>query len=579
MSLAQIQEVPGRSVILLVGPPAAGKSAFCQQTVLNGLALDRPVLYVTTERSTPDAIDLLKDRGLGERAPPALHFVDAFSQTVGVAAPERSDTIQANCLDLNSISIAITRLQERIGRKGILLAFDSLTSPYLFGSTEVVRFARLFLSRFAAEGNSVVALIDEGCGKPEDLVALMSIADGVIELKIDRGTQLLNVVKHPTTHPSRIEVPSTEVRVKKLYEAKIWDWDKIARFYNAQQSGMFQRFSVNVFWPNFAFWSSMLWDPKRFPTMTYETWREFASMTRDMIQLFPWRMKLLFKLVLPTDLSQVKDMKRLFSSFLIPHMKMRRDGVMEYLEDTSKTDEHYIRVYESRECWGFDNVGAGTASVLPPLLAGMCQALEKEEREWNAIEIKCTGLGDPYCEWKLVPGEIDGLRGSLEKDGAVIERIHDRMIGCLMGYLLDEEPLMNRPTLGSDFLMAHPDIALPAMAGERYRMALRMGGARAGKKVGERLMDAGLGEEEALARVIQLLETCNVGKVTAKETWRMKDSCESIYVRILNERWEEPSCYFTTGFLNGLFSAVKNQHVREIKCIARGDPYCEWEIL
>jgi tRNA A37 threonylcarbamoyladenosine biosynthesis protein TsaE len=31
--------------------------------------------------------------------------------------------------------------------------------------------------------------------------------------------------------------------------------------------------------------------------------------------------------------------------------------------------------------------------------------------------------------------------------------------------------------------------------------------------------------------------------------------------------------------LNGLFSAIKNQHVREIKCIAMGDPYCEWEIL
>jgi hypothetical protein len=28
---------------------------------------------------------------------------------------------------------------------------------------------------------------------------------------------------------------------------------------------------------------------------------------------------------------------------------------------------------------------------------------------------------------------------------------------------------------------------------------------------------------------------------------------------------------------NGFFSAVKNQHVKETKCIAMGDPYCEWE--
>ena len=35
----------------------------------------------------------------------------------------------------------------------------------------------------------------------------------------------------------------------------------------------------------------------------------------------------------------------------------------------------------------------------------------------------------------------------------------------------------------------------------------------------------------------------------------------------------------TTVFLNGLFSVIRNQHVREIKCMATGDPYCEWEIV
>jgi predicted hydrocarbon binding protein/KaiC/GvpD/RAD55 family RecA-like ATPase len=579
MSLAQIQEAPDRSVILLVGPPGAGKSAFCQQMVLNALALDRPVLYVTTERGTPDAIGLLKDRGLGERAPSALHFVDAFSQTVGVTAPERPDTIQASCLDLNSISIAITRLQERMGQSGILLVFDSLTSPYLFGGTEVVKFMRLFLSRFAAEGNSVVALIDEGCGKPEDLVALMSIADGVIELEIEKDRQLFNVVKHPSVPPSRIEVPRGETRAKKLYDVQIWDWETIVRYYNASQSGWFQQFEVNVFWPNFAFWSSMLWDPKGFPTMTYAVWREFGGMMRDVVHLFPWHMKLLFKHLIPRNLSRVQDMKKYCKLFAQRHFQFRRDGILEYLDDVSTTDEHYFRVYESRECWGLDNVGAAIGCIVPPLFAGGCKALEKDERDWNIVETKCIGLGDPYCEWRLVPGEIEGLQASLEKDISVVERIHEHLMQRLMGLLLDDTPLVNRPTLGSEFIMAHPDITLPAMAGERYRMALRMGGARAGKRVGERLMDAGLGEEEALGRVVQLLETCNVGKFTTKETWRMKDSCESIYIRILNERWEEPSCYFTTGFLNGLFSAVKNQHVREMKCIAMGDPYCEWEIL
>jgi predicted hydrocarbon binding protein len=51
------------------------------------------------------------------------------------------------------------------------------------------------------------------------------------------------------------------------------------------------------------------------------------------------------------------------------------------------------------------------------------------------------------------------------------------------------------------------------------------------------------------------------------------------YVEDLLQRLEEASYFSTACFLNGLFSAVKNQHVREIKCIVAGDPYCEWEIV
>ena len=149
-----------------------------------------------------------------------------------------------------------------------------------------------------------------------------------------------------------------------------------------------------------------------------------------------------------------------------------------------------------------------------------------------------------------------------------------------MGFLLHGKPLVERPRLGSDIQLhavwhamgVHPP------AGERYRMALRMGGARSGREVGERLMDAGLSEDEAMKRIFNFLEHCKVGKVTMDETIRIKENCES-FAFWLFRTTGEPCCYFTTGFLNGLFSAVKNQHVRETKCIVAGDPYCEWEII
>ena len=68
-SLAEIQEIPGSNLILLSGPPGAGKSTFCQQVVLNGLAVDKPVIFVTTEHGPTEVIDLLKTKGMGESPP------------------------------------------------------------------------------------------------------------------------------------------------------------------------------------------------------------------------------------------------------------------------------------------------------------------------------------------------------------------------------------------------------------------------------------------------------------------------------------------------------------------------------
>jgi KaiC/GvpD/RAD55 family RecA-like ATPase len=183
LSLAEVQEVPKKSLILLTGSPGAGKSTFCHQVVLNGLAVEKPIIFVTTEHGPAEIIDLLKERGMGEPPPGALSFVDAFGETVGAETPERPDTVGANCEDLNSISMAIAKLQEGIGRRDVLLTFDSLTSPYLFNEKEVFRFMRLCLAKFASQGNSVLALMDEGCGKEEDLGAMMSIADGILRME------------------------------------------------------------------------------------------------------------------------------------------------------------------------------------------------------------------------------------------------------------------------------------------------------------------------------------------------------------------------------------------------------------
>jgi predicted hydrocarbon binding protein/KaiC/GvpD/RAD55 family RecA-like ATPase len=589
--LAEIQDVPRESLILLAGPPGAGKSTFCHQVVLTGLAMDKPVIYVTTEHGPSEVTDLLKARGMGEFPPGTLSFVDAFGETVGATTRERPDTVSANCEDLNSISMAIAKLRERIGQHDVFLAFDSLTSPYLFNEKEVFRFMRLCLAKFASEGNSVLALMDEGCGKEEDLGAMMSVADGILRMEAKERHRTLNVVKHPKVEPARIEVP-IEPRQPQLRPTIECDRDVMARFYISfamkkaalrKEVGDF----VNLFWPNLAHWSCMLWDPKGFPMMVYEM-NKLEGSAPEMMQGSPWYvrnfMKMLISLqsvgLLPKSLSQVKDMKKILWVPFFRTVGLERSGVLEYLEDVSKTDEHYFRVYENSDCVGFENIGVPIASHIPPMLVGYCKSIEGHKREWNAVETKCLGLGDPYCEFKVVPGDIDELKSSLEMDSSLIEKIHERLMEHLMGFLLEGKPLIERPKLGSDVhlhVVAH-GMGYLNLAGERYRMAQRMGAARSAKKIGERLMAAGLSEDETIKRVLDFMNYCKVGKVTLGETIRIRENCETLRTTLF-KHVKEPSCFFTTGFLNGLFSAVKNQHVREIKCVAAGDPYCEWEII
>jgi KaiC/GvpD/RAD55 family RecA-like ATPase len=66
VSLTQIQEVPSKSVVLLVGPPMSGKSISCYQIVLKNLATNRTVIFVMTEHAPSDVTSFLRERGLGE---------------------------------------------------------------------------------------------------------------------------------------------------------------------------------------------------------------------------------------------------------------------------------------------------------------------------------------------------------------------------------------------------------------------------------------------------------------------------------------------------------------------------------
>jgi len=133
---------------------------------------------------------------------------------------------------------------------------------------------RLYLAKFASEGNSVLVLMDEGCGKEEDLGAMMSVADGILRMEVKERSRTMNVVKHPRVEPARIDIP-IEPKQPQTRPSMDWDPDALKQFLQSfikgeavmrREVGDF----VNLFWPSLAYWSCMLWDPKGFPTMLYE---------------------------------------------------------------------------------------------------------------------------------------------------------------------------------------------------------------------------------------------------------------------------------------------------------------------
>jgi hypothetical protein len=81
MSLAELKQAPERGLTLAVGAPGAGESTFCQRVILNSVVEDKPVLFVTTERSAPGVLPLLSDQGFGEPTLGAVSCLDVGLST------------------------------------------------------------------------------------------------------------------------------------------------------------------------------------------------------------------------------------------------------------------------------------------------------------------------------------------------------------------------------------------------------------------------------------------------------------------------------------------------------------------
>lgn len=58
---------------------------------------------------------------------------------------------------------------------------------------------------------------------------------------------------------------------------------------------------------------------------------------------------------------------------------------MEYLVGVSRTDEHYIRIYEDASCWGLESLGVPLCYDEAAYLDGFMKFFDEGERDRNSV--------------------------------------------------------------------------------------------------------------------------------------------------------------------------------------------------
>jgi predicted hydrocarbon binding protein/KaiC/GvpD/RAD55 family RecA-like ATPase len=577
MSVLDFYEVPLNTVVLLYGPPGSGKSTFCKDAATSRLRQHaEPIIYVTTELLPEEIIRYLSEKGLSETHLNEMWIVDGSQPIPSIASDNLNRRIvSVDCTDLTGMGVKLSELSATIGKNNILLIFDSLSSPYLFNESAFLKFVRSTLARFALMGNRVLATIDEGCGKREDLVALQSISNGIIRIEPKKDRRVLNIMKFPGRAPLSLDyvlrggIEPVPYKIENPFVGQWMETREKALLGTVIRKNMND--SVNLIWYQLALWGGMLWD-KRFPALMYNFGKDLSYQ--------------LTVQTMPTIVSQnpkLKDEKdyiefvSALNPVLISATKKLGGSDLYYIDQISHKDEIHYGWNESAICFAFPNVNSALCYFYSGSIAGAARAVSTflgKPKNWDATEYMCLGLGNNTCRARVVETGSDDLKGYLESiDNVRIERLNDRINEQMASHLLQRKPPVERRSLGVEMQVAHfqEAITLPSLSCDFFRRALSNAGVNSGMKLGSYLQERGLSSDEAVRQLGNFLSYSKVGQVALGENLRIVGNAETLGLSS-----GLPICSFTTGFLSGFASVVKGAKVVENSCQSIGSEYCEF---
>ncbi len=190
--------LPDNFAVLLVGDPSSGMFEFCAYLAATHLNADERLVFVESNTSTMRVRDRLfsfgidsveyEDRGM-------LAFVDMHTST-GVVEND-SKAIRAD--DLTNLEKVIEKVEEAIVKVGghpVVVLFDSVTPLYMYNdSSEVGKFFSALSSMIKVSGK-LTATVHQDIVPDEQISLLSTIADGVLEMMVDKDFHRFVRIKH-----------------------------------------------------------------------------------------------------------------------------------------------------------------------------------------------------------------------------------------------------------------------------------------------------------------------------------------------------------------------------------------------
>jgi len=175
---------PDKSAVLVVGPPGIGKEALGYWFTKSGLVQGDFCLYV----SRLPVREVLQD---------VKGFNIDMQQKVPFWLTSDGGQIKYDVNDLAAFSFNVKEVLKQNGTRRIRIVVDVLSSLLMLNQPETIyKFLSQLLDEVKKYDAVLLATLEEGMHKPEVLVAMQQLFDGVVELRLyEEGLRVLPLLR------------------------------------------------------------------------------------------------------------------------------------------------------------------------------------------------------------------------------------------------------------------------------------------------------------------------------------------------------------------------------------------------